>query len=189
LAESAAVVVFYGIEQPLDSAFFSAIFLHFEENDLLQFAWGIGNLLERAESSVIARVWNDWLKEYWRRRAMGLPKSVSSREADIMAGWALNLREFFPEAVALLEPFKDRFSFQHSRILIDIDDKGVVKQYPEASADLLLLYLGSPQSYLFIELHTKKIWDDLKSTNLSKEKLERVREAIFRKVNIDPDEL
>ncbi len=189
LAENAAIVAMYGFENPLDTEFLITAFQHFEESDLLQFAWGIGNLLERAEVTVIDRVWNTWLKEYWRRRSLGLPKPISSREADIMASWTIDLRDFYPEAVKMLAAFEDRLSFEHSRILIDLEEKEMINKEPEASADLLLLYLKRPNSLLFGDQHTMKLWADLKASGLSQEKLSQVREGIYRKLNIDPEDL
>src|SRR6185312_3379224 len=58
VAENAAVVVFYGIERPLESELLTTALEHFEEGDLIQFAWGINNLLEKAETVVVDRVWN-----------------------------------------------------------------------------------------------------------------------------------
>src|SRR6266540_617410 len=135
--------------------------------------------------SVIGRVWNGWLKEYWHRRALGLPRPISSREADIMASWAIDLRDFFPEAVRMLALFENHFSFEHSRLLIDLEEKEMIRKFPEAVADLLLLYLKCPRSYLFGDQHTKKLWLDLKNSGLKQEKLQAVQEAMYRKLNID----
>lgn len=189
LAERASVVAMYGSKNPLDSEFLIAAFQHFEEPDLIQFACGIGNLLERAEGYVVDRVWNGWLKEYWRRRALGLPKPVFSREADIMASWTIDLRDFFPEAVMMLALFEDRLSFESSRILIDLEEKEMIKKYPEAAADLILLYLKSPRSSLFGDQHTRKLWSDLKDSGLPQEKLRKVHEEMFRKLGFDPEDL
>lgn len=188
LSESAAVVVVYGIDQPLESEFFTTAFEHFEEGDLIPFAWGIGNLLETAEDSVVDRVWNGWLKEYWRRRSLGIPKPVSSKEADVMASWTIDLRTWFPEAIEMLMLFKDRLSLEHSRILIDIEEKKIVEQYPEPAADLILLYLGCPKSF-FYEQPAKNLWLTFKSSGLSEEKLTQVREAMYRRLSIDPEDL
>ena len=77
LADSAAVMSVYGIENPLEGEFLLTLFNHFEEKDLVHFAWGIGNLLENAESPIIERIWTRWLREYWRRRSEGIPKPIS----------------------------------------------------------------------------------------------------------------
>jgi hypothetical protein len=188
LSDSAAVVVVYGIENPIESEFLTTAFQHFEEDDLIHFAWGIGNLLEKAEVSVIDRLWNGWLKEYWRRRSLGVPKPVSSKEANVMASWTINLRDFFPEGVEMLMLFKDRLSFEHSRILVDIEKKQTIKKYPEASADLILLYLGSPRSF-FYDPPAKDIWLAFRSSDVSDGKLKQIREAMYRKLSIDPEEL
>lgn len=188
LSESAAVVVFYGIDEPLESEFFTTAFEHFEEGDLIAFAWGIGNLLETAEDSVVDRVWNGWLKEYWRRRSLGLPKPVSTKEADVMATWAVDLGDFFPQAVEMLMLFKERLSFEHSRIIMDLEKKEIIGRFPDAGADLILLYLACPKSF-FYEQPARSIWLVLKSSGLSTGKLKLVREAIYKRLNIDPKDL
>jgi Domain of unknown function (DUF4020)/SIR2-like domain len=186
LSQAAAGVVFYEIKSPIESEFLKTTFQHFEENDLIQFAWGIGDLLEKADMGVIDRVWNGWLKEYWYRRSLGLPRQVSSKEANVMASWTIDLRDFFPEGVAILMLLKERLSFEHSRLLIDIEKKHIIKKYPEASANLILLYLASPKS-LFYNPPAKDIWLEFKSSGVSDEKLKQVREAMYRKLGIDPD--
>jgi len=188
LSESVAVAIVYGIEIPFESGLFNTAFQHFEEGDLVQFAYGIGNLLENAESSVVNRVWNGWLKEYWRRRSLGLPKPVSTREAVVMASWTVDLGEFFPQAVEMLMLFRDRLSFEHSRILMDMEKRDVIARYPNASADLILLYLECPKSF-FYEQPARTIWLALKSSSLPNEKLRQVREAMYKRLNIDPEDL
>lgn len=105
-----------------------------------------------------------------------------------MASWTIDLRNFFPEGVEMLMLFKERLSFEHSRILVDIEKKQTIKKYPEASADLILLYLGSPSSF-FYDPPAKGIWLAFKSSDVSDGKLKQIREAMYRKLNIDPEEL
>ena len=89
----------------------------------------------------------------------------------------------------MLRLFKDHLSFEHSRLLIDLDNKEMIKKSAQASADLILLYLRAPRSRVFTDPHIKKLWSDLKQSDVPQETLREVREAIFRKMNRDPENL
>ncbi len=105
-----------------------------------------------------------------------------------MASWVIHLGEFFPEAVEMLMLFKDQLSLEHSRILMDIEEKEIIKKYPEASADLILLYLGCPKSFFWTD-PAKSLWSEFKSSGLFDKKLKQVREAMYRRLAIDPEDL
>jgi hypothetical protein len=126
------------------------------------------------------RLWTRWLREYWRLRLLGTPRPLVGKEANETACWALSVGCYFPEAVQLVAVMGNAVSFEHTPLIYRIDEKGLAKSHPEATADLVLLFLRSAKDYFYPSEHFTKVWQSLRSSGVRKEKLLQIREALYR---------
>jgi hypothetical protein len=62
-----------------------------------------------------------------------------------------------------------------------------VRKYPDSSADLILLYFQSPIKYFYASDHVTNVWRELCQSEVSRDKLKKIREAMFR-WDADPGE-
>jgi hypothetical protein len=105
-----------------------------------------------------------------------------------MACWAFSVGRYFRDAVQLAISMKAILSFEHEPIFLRLDEKKeLVRKYPDASADLILLYFQSPINYFFASEHVTNVWRELCQSGAAREKLTKIREEMFRRGH-DPGE-
>lgn len=118
---------------------------------------------------------------------MGTPKPLSAGEANAMACWSLGVGEHFPDAVTLVAEMGHIVTFEHSALLYRIEEKGLAEKYPDATAELVLLYLRKPAHFFPPDEHATRVWEALKRGGLARPKLLKIREEMAR-LGQDPGE-
>jgi hypothetical protein len=176
-----AGVALFRIEDPLKDGWLSNVLLKLEDKYLEQLSSTIDRYLGDVETPVAEKIWESWLANYWEMRLSNTPKALLQREANEMACWSLSVGRYFPQAVKFSESMKSILNFENESIFYRMDKKKeIVRNFPDAAADFILLYLQSPLSYFFAEEHVKNVWQDLRNSNVSREKLNKIRENVFR---------
>jgi hypothetical protein len=83
---------------------------------------------------------------------------------------------------------KDTLTFEHTPVFLLLDEKKqLARSFPDATADFVLLYLQSPLKYFFPDEKTANIWRELCQGGVAREKLKKIREAMYR-LGHDPGE-
>jgi hypothetical protein len=178
LVNHIAGLALFRIDNPLANGWFMAIVKRMAEPDLERLAWTIDRFLDQTDTETAERVWTRWLNEYWNLRLLGTPRPLVGKEANETACWALNVGRYFPEAVQLVLAMGNAVSFEHTPLILRIDEKGLAKSHPEAAADLVLLFLSSAKDYFYPSEHVTNVWQSLRSGGVRKEKLLQIREAL-----------
>jgi hypothetical protein len=89
-----------------------------------------------------AKIWHDWLNEYWKNRLSGKPVPLDPAEASKMVEWLPHLGPAFPEAVQRLEQTK--LSLKANQFVYHLlTMKGVHKDHPLATTQLLKILVKS----------------------------------------------
>jgi len=183
-----AGVTLFRIENPLANGWLSNVVQKLQDKDLIRFTWTINRYLGDAEAPVTEKIWEIWLAEYWKTRLLNTPKRLLPGEANEMACWALSVGRYFPDAVKLAISMKQILTFEHTPIFLHLDEKKqLVHNFPDATADFVLLYLQSPLKYFFHSEQTANVWRELCQSGVAPEKLKKIREAMFR-LGHDPGE-
>ena len=136
-------MVTYFVDEPLRSwipTFFSIA----GEEDRRQFAWSLGNIIDRMENENLQELWRRWLKTYWENRLHGTPAPLAPTEAGAMLDWLPNLHSLYPEAVDLAIKMKAP-QLSHSLVVHQINEREIWKSYPQTTAKLLI-YLADSNS-------------------------------------------
>jgi hypothetical protein len=183
-----AGVTLFRIENPLENGWLPTVLQKLQDKDLIQLASTIDRYLGDVEASLAEKIWATWLADYWKMRLSNTPKALLPGEANEMACWALSVGRYFPDAVKLAVSTKEILTFEHTPIFLRLDEKKeLVRNYADAGADFVLLYVQSPLRYFFADEHTARIWQILREKGVAKEKLKKIREAMFR-LGHDPGE-
>ena len=132
------------IDDPTQS-WIPRFFEHASEEARVVFSQQIGDILGRMDDVRQREIWRRWLGRYWTYRLDGVPESLTERETRHMIGWLPNLKGLFPEAVELAIGMPFQSLGQSSGVVDRIHRAGLLSQYPEAVANLLL-YLGKNAS-------------------------------------------
>ena len=104
-----------------------------------------------------------------------------------MTFWALHLHENFPQAVELVLSMENTVSFENSRLLFGIDEEALGKIYPDATADLVVLYLKQAQQPFYQGDALRNVWKALHENGASEDRLQRIRQEMYR-LGFDPQE-
>lgn len=183
-----AGVALFRIGNPLAGGWFSDVIQKLQEKDLIQLASAMDRYLGDVETPVAEKIWETWLAEYWNMRLLNVPKQLLPGEANEFACFAFSVGRYFPDAVKLAIKMKSTLIFGHTPVFLRLDQKKqLVRNFPNAVADYILLYLESPSTYLFADEKVANIWRELCQGGASREKLNKIREAMFR-LGHDPGE-
>jgi hypothetical protein len=181
LIHQVAGVALFRLENPLANDWFPNVLLQFEDKDLSQLAATIDRYLGDVETSITEKIWGKWLADYWKMRLTNKPKAVVAEEGNEMGCWPFSLGRFFPDAVKLTMSMKGIITFEHTPIFLRLDEKKeLVRNYPDATADLILFYFQCPLKYFFNSEQVKSVWQELRQTTIAREKLNKIREAMFK---------
>lgn len=188
LVRQIAGVALFRIENPLADSWLPNVIQKLQDKELKELTWTIGRYLGDVETAVSEKIWEKWLADYWKMRLLNTPKSLLPKEANQMACWAFSVGRYFRDAVQLAISMKAILSFEHEPIFLRLDEKKeLVRKYPDASADLILLYFQSPINYFFASEHVTNVWRELCQSGAAREKLTKIREEMFRRGH-DPGE-
>ena len=144
-----------------------AFFDNSTDNDRVEFAMQIREILAGATDTQRTCWWETWLKEYWQNRLEGVPARLEPKEIGMMMQWPKHLGPQFAEAVdfAMNTPFEAEFV---SRFIVDCE---VAEQHPSEAAELMLFIDASaPETTfwhqmdeVFVVLLRSELDEDVKS--------------------------
>lgn len=176
-----AGIALFRLENPLLNNWLPNQVQKLDDDERIQLAAAIDRSLGEIDVSIAEKIWERWLAEYWKMRALNTPKPLLPKEATEMVCWALSVGRYFPDAVRLIPSLGREIDFEHAGLFWRIDKKkGLARMYPEATADLILFCLEFPLEYFFADEHTANVWRDLSQSGVTPEKLRKIREAMFR---------
>jgi hypothetical protein len=174
-------------DNPVASGWLTTTVAKLPQSDLDHFASEIDRLLDDTAPTVAEKIWDRWLKDYWEMRLLGKPKPLSRKEATEMVHWSLSLGQRLPNAVQLIQQMHSLVQFEHPDMLYRVEQKGIAKSQPQATADLLLFFFKSTQKHFYASDHVDKVWRDLKAGGVQPELLKKVREAMLA-LGHDPEQ-
>jgi hypothetical protein len=176
----------YRLGNPLSNDWLPSVIRTLGEEDMNALASSIDRELSRMDPSTADAIWERWLKAYWEERSLGRPKPIGASEAKAMGCWALGFRKHFPDAVKMVAALNPRPRLEQVGFLNRIESKGLGSAYPDATADLLLVYFSAPGVHVYADETLRKIWQALVAANLETLRLRAVKEAMLRHgVNAD----
>jgi hypothetical protein len=110
--------------------------------DRSAFASHLGSILRHMQQEAKLRIWNDWLKRFWKDRQLGVYAALDESEIRAMLGWLPHLGDSFPDAVAIALQSR-MVSIEHSQVLYDLHESELVTQYAVETAELLIYLADS----------------------------------------------
>ncbi len=143
-----------------------------------QFAMQVSSHLRSLDSARQEQTWNSWLKGYWENRLLGVPVQLDDTEIDTMLYWTTLLPAVFPETVDVATQMRD-VELQRGIVMSEIGEAGLVGQYPEATAKLLI-HLSRTDQKPRTWHRAKEIFDELLQSNLNRETALQLRETIAK---------
>ena len=136
-----AAMVTYFVDSPLD-VWIPRFFESAESEDKRRFALALGRNLHNMDNGRQREWWERWLKRYWESRLHGIPVPLDSNEVEAMLDWLPYLDTLFPEAVAVATQVPQT-PLVRNPIIREIKGGDLWKNYPEATANLLIHVAGS----------------------------------------------
>ena len=152
------------------------LFTHGDAQVRHQFATEVSLHLRSLDDVLQKEWWSIWLKGYWENRRLGIPAQLDETEIEIMLEWTTLLPAVYPEAVDLAVKMR-AVPLQRRTVIYRIEKAGLVNQYPEAVAKLLI-HLGKADQKPWIWHGAKEIFDELLQSNLNSETEVSLRETI-----------
>ena len=178
--EHLAGLCLYLIPNPLDGDWLFNVLHLLSEDRMGKFAATIDRFLSDSESDVNEKIWTRWLRDYWIARSQGIPKSLSTFEANEMATWGLSLGSHFPEVVDLTMKLEGLLTFENSPLLYQVEKKGIANTHPDSTAKLLLLFARRTPRLFFPDENLESIWKNLRASKADAKLLEKVRDAFCK---------
>jgi hypothetical protein len=177
-----ALLVFY-VDNPLEK-WIPALFEKGTPEDVRRFTMAVGRHLWDLEEGACRTLWTRWLKQYWENRNRGIPRTLDPAEAQQMLEWVTRLKPVFPEAVTLFIEGTVP-DYNRSLVLHEINRKGIITEYPDATARLIIhLCKSELPSYFRSEL--KELGDSLAETLADRVLLHELCECLATKgCNVD----
>lgn len=142
-SEHLAVIALYGGGNPLEEHWLTRFLKTVSVEDRGNWARHVGTQLNRMRKEAKEHLWTRWLECYWRARNQGVPVPLDASETKVMAEWVFHLHPVFSAAVDCLcngPPPR----LEHTYLFRKLSEKGYTKEFPDASARLLLRLLSSP---------------------------------------------
>ena len=143
-----------------------------------QFAMQVSSHLRSLDSARQTQTWSSWLRGYWENRLLGVPVQLDDTEIDTMFYWTTLLPAVFPEAVDVATQMRD-VELQRGIVMSEIGEAGLVGQYSEAVAKLLI-HLGRTDQKPWTWHRAKEIFDELLLSNLNRKTGMQLRETIAK---------
>ena len=183
-----AIVSVFLLEDPLTNDWLPKILGNLDEESRVDLAQDLTRYLQDVETKIAENVWERWLKRFWKKRLLNVPVPILPKEVSTMAMLTLSLGSHFPESVVVIKGYSGNIQFGHTSIFY-VASKNLhqLKVYPDAAAEMILLYLRSPIAFFYPDDHVAAVWKALCETTVSRDKLKTIREAMMAKGH-DPDE-
>ena len=134
--EAFVTMLVYFVPEPTEK-WIPKFFENANEEWELSFAFAVRSHLAKMGSEFRRRLWERWLKLYWKNRLQGVPAQLNPHEVSAMLDWLPYLDEEFPEAVDLAVEMQ-KTTFEIGLILNGIEKSGLWQRRPEAAAKLLI---------------------------------------------------
>ena len=131
-----ASMVAYFVDEPVDS-WIPKFFENAKSEDRGRFAWTVGSDLDAMEDERQQKLWDRWLKRYWKNRLQGIPEQLEASEIEVMLDWLPHFKGLFPEAVELAIQMPHT-PLERSSIVDVINEGELWSEYPDATAKLLI---------------------------------------------------
>ncbi len=131
-----ATMLVYFVPEPTEK-WIPKFFEDADEEWKRRFAFAMKSHLADMSNEFRRRLWERWLKLYWKYRIQGVPTPLNPHEISTMLHWLPHLEEEFPEAVDLAVEIKQT-TFEIDLILNGIEKSGLWQKHPEAAAKLLI---------------------------------------------------
>lgn len=131
-----ATMLVYFVPEPTEK-WIPKFFENADEEWKRHFAFAMKSRLASMDSESKRRLWERWLKLYWKNRLQGVPAPLNTHEISAMLHWLPHFEEEFPEAVDLAVEIKQT-TFEVGLILSGIEKSGLCQKHPEAAAKLLI---------------------------------------------------
>ncbi len=172
------------VPKPLDE-WIPKFFEHGDEDARRIFAERMWFVLKDSDGEKQKKIWQHWLKDYWKNRLDGIPKSLEPEEVAHMIRWLSNLAEVFPEAVGLA--VKIRLSETGREVIYNLDDlnKGSLCAHHPEEVARLLIWLGRSKSPSYMWHELPKLVQKLRQAGISQE-LEKGLQELLAKLGLDP---
>lgn len=134
--EAFATMLVYFVPEPTEK-WIPKFFEDADEEWKRRFAFAMKSHLAGMSNEFRRRLWERWLKLYWKNRLQGVPAPLNPHEVSTMLHWLPHLDEEFPEAVDLAVEIQ-KTTFEIGLILNGIEKSGLCQKHPEAAAKLLI---------------------------------------------------
>jgi hypothetical protein len=96
-----ASVAAYSLLDPWHEGWLFSFIRDADAESRKSWATHVDRTLEALTAEAAARVWTQWIGDYWKTRLMGVPVPFSTEERGAMLSWVIGLRTVFAPAVAL----------------------------------------------------------------------------------------
>ncbi|PWG60930.1 SIR2 family protein [Spiribacter halobius] len=139
------LLLIYHLNDPLQD-WVPEFFQHASLEDRGTFADQLGRLLRQMENLARRELWGRWLREYWERRLMAIPRPIDDAELRHMWEWPLHMGDLFPHAVDVAVRMR-RIPMDRALIPHTLVDSEYLQQYPDEVARYLveLVRAGLPR--------------------------------------------
>ena len=158
-----ATMLVYFVPEPTEK-WIPKFFENADEEWKRHFAFTMKSRLAGMDSESKRRLWERWLKLYWKNRLKGVPAPLNTPEISAMLHWLPHFEEEFPEAVDLAVEIK-QITFEIGLILSGIEKSGLCQRHPEAAAKLLIYLvpcgLDGPNSSAVQDLAAKLLQSEI----------------------------
>jgi hypothetical protein len=151
-----------------------------------QFASTISSSIRDMQEDSIKKLWNEWLKTYWKERNIRIPLALESGELEEMIIWLIYLKPVFNEAVDLFCKSPSPI-FADSRLIDSFRVRQLEKnqyyamRYPKSLSKLLLhLLKNTSQNKIFDFDYIEKIFRQLIDTEVSRAELDEICDELSR---------
>jgi SIR2-like protein/uncharacterized protein DUF4020 len=125
---------------PMKDGWLALFLLAAEKKDHLMWAMHVQQYLRGSYDTARTAAWDNWVKDYWCQRLLGLPVPLESPELGAMVEWSLFLGEGFPKVAEVISNGPS-FELKDSFVLRELADTKYPDEFPTASGILLLAIL------------------------------------------------
>ena len=134
--EGFTTMLVYFVPEPTEK-WIPKFFEDVDEEWKCRFAFAMKSHLASMGNEFRQRLWERWLKLYWKNRLQGVPALLNPHEISTMLHWLPHFEEEFPEAVDLAVEIQ-KTTFEIGLILHGIEKSDLWQNHPEATAKLLI---------------------------------------------------
>lgn len=171
------ILMIYAIENPIKFDV-PQLFAVANQKDRQCFINTVNSCLQKMDEKQKNKLWNSWLKKYWKNRLSNIPCALSEEEGENMMGWLPEMGDLYPEGVEMVvsgTPIKKSGSyFWHC-----IEEKQIMNLYSKETVRVIK-YLLEKDAYERHDIHyIAQLLKD--ASSVKAEELEELRVAFLSK--------